>query len=152
MDKLAIVRSMWTTDSNHGGQTQFHTGRHQNDGDFPSLGAWVNYGLGALNENLPQFISIGTRPYWNNRDGQYLGPKHDSVPLRIDPNNPLDFGRPERAVTRQSQTVGLDLIRQLGRLRDEEYPKDPALAARIASYELAYRMQTAVPKVVNFST
>ncbi len=59
VDKLAIVRSMWTTDSNHGAQTQFHSGRHRNDGDFPTLGAWVHYGLGSLNDNLPQFISIG---------------------------------------------------------------------------------------------
>ena len=48
----------------------------------------------TLNENLPQFVSIGTREYWNLRDGHYLGPAHDAVPLRIDPANPLDFGRP----------------------------------------------------------
>ena len=59
VDKLAIVRSMWTTDSNHGAQTQFHTGRHRNNGEFPTLGAWVHYGLGSLNDNLPQFISLG---------------------------------------------------------------------------------------------
>jgi hypothetical protein len=70
VDKLSIVRSMWTTDSNHGAQTQFHSGRHSNDGDFPNLGAWVHYGLGSLNENLPQYISIGNREYWNKRDRQ----------------------------------------------------------------------------------
>ena len=59
VDKLAIVRSMWTTDSNHGAQTQFHSGRHRNDGDFPTLGAWIHYGLGSLNDDLPQFISLG---------------------------------------------------------------------------------------------
>ena len=48
VDKLAVVRSMWTTDSNHGAQTQFHSGRHQNDGDFPTLGAWIHYGLGSV--------------------------------------------------------------------------------------------------------
>ena len=83
MDKLAIVRSMWTTDSNHGAQTQFHSGRHNNDGEFPTLGAWVNYGLGTLNENLPQFVNFGSREYWNKRDGYYLGPAHDAVPLRV---------------------------------------------------------------------
>lgn len=67
VDKLAIVRSMWTTDSNHGAQTQFHSGRHQNDGDFPTLGAWVHYGLGSLNDDLPQFISMGFREYWNKK-------------------------------------------------------------------------------------
>jgi len=151
VDKLAVVRSMWTTDSNHGAQTQFHSGRHQNDGEFPTLGSWVHYGLGTLNENLPQFISLGTRPYWNKRDGHYLGPIHDAVPLRIDPKNPLDFGRPARSFSRESQSVGLDLIRELNSLQAVEYPDDPDLAARIASYELAYRMQTAVPEIVDFS-
>jgi hypothetical protein len=151
VDKLAIVRSMWTTDSNHGAQTQFHSGRHSNDGDFPNLGAWVHYGLGSLNENLPQYISIGNREYWNKRDGHYLGPAHDAVPMRIDPNNPLDFSRPEREFSRDAQKIGRDLIGQLNSLRGEEYPHDPALAARVASYELAFRMQQSVPEVVDFS-
>ncbi len=151
VDKLAIVRSMWTTDSNHGAQTQFHSGRHQNDGDFPTLGAWVHYGLASLNDNLPQFISIGSREYWNKRDGHYLGPVHDAVPLRIDPHNPLDFGKPERPFSPDAQSVGLDLIRRWNHLRGVEYPNDTALAARIASYELAFRMQQSVPQVVDFS-
>lgn len=151
VDRLAIVRSMWTTDSNHGAQTQFHSGRHQNDGDFPNLGAWVHYGLGSLNDNLPQYISIGNREYWNKKDGHYLGPAHDAVPLRIDPNNPLDFSRPERPFSPQAQAVGVDLIRELNTLRGTAYPQDTALAARIASYELAFRMQRSVPEVLDFS-
>ncbi len=150
-DKLAVVRSMWTTDSNHGAQTQFHSGRHMNDGDYPNLGAWVHYGLGSLNDNLPQFISIGNREYWNKRDAHYLGPAHDAVPLRIDPNNPLDFSRPERPFTPEAQTLGMDLVHQLNALRGVEYPQDPALAARVASYELAFRMQRSVPEVLDFS-
>ncbi len=150
-DKLAVVRSMWTTDSNHGAQTQFHSGRHMNDGDYPNLGAWVHYGLGSLNENLPQFISIGNREYWNKRDAHYLGPAHDAVPLRIDPANPLDFSRPERPFTPEAQTLGMDLVQQLNALRGVEYPQDPALAARVASYELAFRMQRSVPEVLDFS-
>jgi len=151
VDRLALVRSLWTTDSNHGAQTQFHSGRHQNDGDFPNLGAWVHYGLGTLNENLPQFISMGTREYWNKRDGHYLGPAHDAVPLRIDPANPLDFGRPERPFSAGSQALGMNLVRELNALRGVEYPQDPAMAARVASYELAFRMQRSVPEVVDFS-
>ncbi len=151
VDKLAIVRAMWTTDSNHGAQTQFHSGRHMNDGEFPTLGAWVHYGLGTLNENLPQFISMGTREYWNKRDGHYLGPAHDAVSLRIDPANPIDFGRPEHSMSLGSQAVGLDLIRELNGQRLAEYPGDPALDARIASYELAFRMQRSIPELMNFS-
>jgi hypothetical protein len=152
VDRLAIVRSLWTTDSNHGAQTQFHSGRHQNDGDFPTLGAWVHYGLGSLNDNLPQFISIGAREYWNRRDGHYLGPAHDAVPLRIEANNPLDFGRPQRPFSAQAQAVGVDLLRELNGLREVDYPQDPALTARVASYELAFRMQRSVPEVMDFSS
>lgn len=152
VDRLAIVRSMWTTDSNHGAQTQFHSGRHQNDGDFPNLGAWVHYGLGSLNDDLPQYISIGNREYWNKKDGHYLGPAHDAVPLRVDPNNPLDFSRPERPVSPQAKEVGIDLLKRLHTLKSGESPRDAALAARIASYELAFRMQRSVPEAVDFST
>lgn len=151
VDRIAIVRSMCTTDSNHGAQAQFHTGRNMLDGEFPTLGAWAHYGLGSLNDNLPQFISIGTREYWNKKDGHYLGPAHDAVPLRIDPANPLDFGKPARPVDAAARDIGMKLVRELNQLRGVEYPNDPALAARISSYELAYRMQRSVPEVLDFS-
>ena len=151
VDKISIIRSMYTTDSNHGAQTQFHSGRHMVDGSYPTLGAWVHYGLGSLNDNLPSFVSIGTREYWNNKDGHYLGPAHDAVPLRISPANPLDFGRPERPFSERSQLIGHNLVHELNVLRGVEHPKDTALAARIASYELAYRMQRSMPEVLDFS-
>ena len=151
IDRISVVRSMYTTDSNHGAQTQFHSGRHVLDGQVPTLGAWVHYGLGSLNDDLPQFISIGSREYWNKRDGLYLGPAHDAVPLRIDPNNPLDFGRPARPLSSEAQAIGFDLIESLNRQTSVEYPSDPAVAARIASYELAFRMQRSVPEVIDFS-
>jgi hypothetical protein len=151
VDKLAIIRSMYTTDSNHGAQTQFHSGRHMVDGNYPTLGAWVHYGLGSLNDNFPQFVSIGTREYWNNKDGHYLGPAHDAVPLRIDPSNPLDYGRPARPSDGNARSIGLNLVQELNRLRGVEYPSDPSVAARISSYELAFRMQCSVPEVLDFS-
>ncbi|MEW4568538.1 DUF1501 domain-containing protein [Tautonia sp. JC769] len=151
VDRLAIIRSMWTTDSNHGAQTQFHSGRHLNDGDYPNLGAWVHYGLGSLNDNLPQYISIGNREYWNLKDGHYLGPAHDAVPMRVDPDNPLDFGRPERPISDSARSVGIDLLERLHAERLAESPRDAAVAARVASYELAFRMQQSVPEAVDFS-
>ena len=151
VDKLAIVRSMWTTDSNHGAQAQFHTGRHMLDPPQPTLGGWVHYGLGSLNDDLPQFISMGTREYWIRRDGDYLGPAHDAVPLRVDPASPLAFGKPERPFSREVQEIGFDLVESLNRLTGVEYPGDPATAARIASYELAFRMQRSEPEVMDFS-
>jgi hypothetical protein len=151
VDDFAVVRSMYTTDDNHGAQTQFHTGRHMLDGEFPTLGAWVHYGLGTLNDNLPQFISMGRREYWNLKDGLYLGPAHDAVPVRVDPAQPLDYGRPEGAVADAEQKIGFDLVGRLNRLRAVEYPDDPALRARIQAYELAFRMQRSLPEVLNFA-
>ena len=149
VDDLAIVRSMWTTDDNHGAQVQFHSGRHMLDGRFPTIGAWVNYGLGSLNDNLPQFISMGPR-YFDLRDGHYLGPAYDAVPLKIDPKNPLPYARPELDLSVAEQKVEFDLVSRLNRLAARRYPNDGALDARIKSYELAYRMQAAVPDVINF--
>lgn len=151
IDDIAVIRSMWTTDDNHGAQTQFHTGRHMLDGEFPTLGAWVHYGLGSLNDNLPQFISMGNREYWNLKDGHYLGPAHDAVPITVDPANPLDFGKPALPVRPDEQRLGFDLTARLNRLRAVEYPNDPALDARIKSYELAFRMQKSLPEVLDFS-
>lgn len=151
VDQLAIIRSVWTTDSNHGAQTQFHSGRHSNDGDFPTLGGWVHYGLGTLNENLPQFISMGTREYWNKRDGHYLGPAHDAIPLKVDANNPMDFLTPEMEMNGEAQSIGKELIGQLNSLRSHQYPRDPAMEARIASYELAFRMQRSIPEAMDFT-
>lgn len=151
IDDIAVIRSMYTTDDNHGAQTQFHTGRHMLDGEFPTLGAWVHYGLGTLNENLPQFISMGNREYWNSKDGHYLGPAHDAVPIRVDPSNPLDFGKPERPVRPDEQRLGFELSGKLNKLRAVEYPSDPALEARIKAYELAFRMQKSLPEVLDFS-
>jgi len=151
VDDLAVIRSMYTTDDNHGAQTQFHTGRHMLDGEYPTLGAWVHYGLGTLNENLPQFVSMGNREYWNKKDGHYLGQAHDAVPLRIDPANPLDYGKPEGPITAAEQKIGFDLVNKLNGLKATEYPNDPALAARIASYELAFRMQKSLPDVLDFA-
>jgi hypothetical protein len=151
VDDIAIVRSMYTTDDNHGAQTQFHSGRHMLDGEFPNLGAWVNYGLGSLSDNLPQYISIGTREYWNKKDGHYLGPAYDAVPIRVDPRNPLDYGRPESDLKESEQKVGFDLVGKLNQLRAVEYPDDPSLAARIKSYELAFHMQKSLPEVLDFA-
>ena len=155
IDDLAVVRSLWTEDSNHGAQLQFHTGRHRLDGYFPTIGAWVHYGLGTLNENLPQFVVLG-RPLADCCGGMeahranYLGPRYDGVLLNIDPNNPLPFALPEREVFREEQRAEFELLGRLNRLSAAEYPHDEALRARIRSYELAFRMQTAVPEVMRF--
>lgn len=149
VDDLSIVRSMWTTDDNHGAQVQFHSGRHMLDERVPTIGAWINYGLGTLNENLPQFINMGPR-YFDVRDGHYLGPAYDSVPLKVDPKNPLPYAKPELDLSKEEQKIEFSLINQLNQLSAEKYPNDSTLQARIKSYELAFRMQSAVPEVIQF--
>lgn len=150
-DDIAVVRSMWTSDNNHGAQTQFHSGKHMLDARAPNVGAWVSYGLASLNGNLPEYVSMGTRPYWNDRDGHYLGPQHDAVPLRIDPSRPVDYIRPERSVNPDAQRTGFDLIHQLNEASAARFPNDNALQARIRSYELAYRMQNSLPEVLELN-
>lgn len=156
VDDLAVVRSLWTTDNNHGAQMQFHTGRHVLEGQFPTIGSWVHYGLGTLNENLPQFVVLGD-PIDSCCGGlgahgaSYLGPEHGGVQLAVDAENPLPFARPGPNVTREQQQRELALLREFNGLAAAEYPDDPTLRARIKSYELAFRMQTAVPEVMQFS-
>ncbi|MBX7072985.1 MAG: DUF1501 domain-containing protein [Pirellulales bacterium] len=155
VDDLAIVRSMWTTDNNHGAQLQFHTGRHSLEGQFPTIGSWIHYGLGSLNDELPQFVVLGT-PLADCCGGKgghgsnYLGPEHAGVQLKTDPANPLPYAKPGASQYREEQEGELALLNQLNGLTAVEYPNDAALRARIKSYELAFRMQMAVPEVLRF--
>ncbi|MBM3798219.1 MAG: DUF1501 domain-containing protein, partial [Acidobacteria bacterium] len=156
VDDLAIVRSLWTTDNNHGAQMQFHTGRHVLEGVFPTIGSWVHYGLGSLNDNLPQFAVLGD-PVDSccggagTYGGSYLGPEHNGVQLNVDPANPLPFAALPKGFSRERQERELGLLSDLHGLAAAEYPDDPAMRARIRSYELAFRMQTAVPDVMRLS-
>ncbi len=155
IDDIAVVRSLWTTDNNHGAQMQFHTGRHVLEGQFPTIGAWVHYGLGSLNENLPQFVVLG-EPIDTCCGGlgahgaSYLGPEHSGVQLEVNPKNPLPFGAPAPDVTGERQEREFGLLRELNQVSAVEYPDDAAMRARIKSYELAFRMQTAIPEVMRF--
>lgn len=149
-DDIAFIRSMWTSDNNHGAQLQFHSGRHFLDPRVPTIGAWINYGLGSLSDSLPQFINIGPR-FFDKKDAHYLGPAYDAVHLKIDPGNPLDYAKPQNGMTRKDQLRNLNFTNKLNRLSAEQYPLDPVIEARMKSYELAFRMQTAVPETLDFS-
>lgn len=157
VDDMALVRSMWTTASNHDAQLQFHTGRNRFDGFFPTIGAWVHYGLGSLNDNLPQFIVMGNKigdccGGKATEGADYLGPEHDGVTLSVDPKNPLPFAIPAAGAGSPERLEAQHLIGRLNRMTADKFPYDSALAARIKSYELAFRMQTAVPNVVNLTS
>lgn len=153
-DDLAVVRSLWTKDNDHGAQLTWHTGRHVREGGLPTIGSWACYGLGSQNENLPEYVVLGTPTgdccggAWTYGAG-YLGPEHAGVRLSTDPAKPLPFltsapGGP----TQEEQLAGLSLLGKLNALSGIDYPDDRDLRARIKSYELAYQMQTAVPETL----
>jgi hypothetical protein len=152
-DDLAVVRSLWTVHNDHGAQLTWHTGRHPREGAYPTVGSWACYGLGTLNQNLPEYVVLGTPTgdccggEWTHGAG-YLGPEHAGVRLHVGAKEPLPFVRPGLGVAEEDQKAEFSLLGRLNRLRGIDYPDDPALRARIKAYELAFGMQTAVPETL----
>ena len=87
-DDLAVVRSLWTIHNDHGTQLTWHTGRHPREGSFPTIGSWATYGLGSMNQNLPDYVVLGVPTgdccggEWTHGAG-YLGPQYAGVKLNI---------------------------------------------------------------------
>jgi len=155
-DDLAVVRSLWTIHNDHGAQLTFQTGRHPREGGYPTLGSWVSYGLGTLNENLPEYVVLGEPTgdccggAWTFGGG-YLGPQYSGVRLALDPKAPLPYITPAGGtVTRDEQESSFSLLGRLNRLSGIDYPDDQQLRARIKAYELAFLMQSAVPETLQF--
>lgn len=154
VDQIAFVRSMYSTDNDHAAEFQFHHGRHKLDEKQPVIGSWVNYGLGTLNENLPQFVFLGQ--YKDNRvrenfNADYLGPQHNGIELSLDPTSPLPFGARPKDTTADQQANEYRFIHDLNQLAAVEYPEDEQLRARIKAYELAFRMQASVPEALDLT-
>ena len=154
-DDVCVLRGMWTIDNNHGAQLTFHTGRKITEGAFPTVGSWASYGLGTLNENLPDFVVLGNPSAdccgaaWTH-GAAYLGPEYAGVRLKVDPKNPISFVQPDDAkATLQEQRENFGLLGQLNRISGIQYPNDKKLQARIKSYELAFQMQTSVPEAMD---
>jgi hypothetical protein len=152
-DDLAVVRSLWTIHNDHGAQLTWQTGRHPRELEHPTLGSWVSYGLGTLNENLPEYVVLGV-PTGDCCGGAfthgaaYLGPEHGGVRLNVDPKKPLPFIKPPEGVTLEDQAANLSLLGKLNALAGIDYPDDQNLRARIKSYELAFQMQTSIPETM----
>ncbi|MBM3822759.1 MAG: DUF1501 domain-containing protein [Verrucomicrobia bacterium] len=150
-DDIAWVRNMWTTDNDHWAENQIHTGRHRLDETQPSIGSWIHYGLGSVNDNLPSFVTVGLPKAHNSSEcahAHYLGPEHAGVPLETDPQNPLPFGVRQPGMTLEEQAREFELVHDLNRLAAERHPHDERLQARIKAYELAFKMQSAVPEAM----
>jgi hypothetical protein len=153
-DDLAVVRSLWTIHNDHGAQLTWQTGRHPRELEHPTLGSWVCYGLGSMNENLPQFVVLGV-PTGDCCGGAfthgaaYLGPQYGGVRLGTDPRKPMPFIQPPPGtITPEEQLENLSLLGRLNHLAGIDYPDDKQLLARIRSYELAFQMQTSVPETL----
>src|SRR5438034_7108601 len=115
-DDLAVVRSLWTIHNDHGAQLTWQTGRHPRELEHPTLGAWVSYGLGSVNENLPEYVVLGV-PTGDCCGGAfthgaaYLGPEYGGVRLSVDAKKPLPFIAPAAgSITAAEHQENLSLL------------------------------------------
>ena len=154
VDDLTIIRSCWADGINHVGSIcQMNTGSVL--AGRPSLGSWVNYGLGTENENLPAFVVmtdqdkkvLGGQRNWGAGflPASYQGTKLQNGPIPI-----LNLNSPE-GVSIKRQRDKIDFLNKLNRQYMEGREYQTELEARIASYELAFRMQAEVPEAVAIS-
>lgn len=156
-DKLCFIKSMHTTQVNHAPAiTFFLTGAEQPG--RPSIGAWLSYGLGSANEELPTFVAMTSRDkqascgqifydyYWGSG---FLPTMHQGVKFRGGGDPVLYLSSPP-GVTSELRRGQLD---ELARLNQHRYETlgDPETLTRIAQYEMAYKMQTSVPELTDFS-
>jgi hypothetical protein len=150
-DELCFIKSMYSEQFNHApAQMLLYTGSPRMG--RPSMGSWVTYGLGSDNQNLPGFvvlISGGTNPSagksaWGSG---FLPSVFQGVQCRSQ-GDPVLYASNPRGVDRDLRRLSLDALRDLNEMQAEEQG-DPETATRIAQYELAYRMQMAVPEVMD---
>ena len=154
VDDIAIVKSMQTTQFNHApGQIFMSTG-HQIPGR-PSMGSWLTYGLGSECSNLPGFVVLlsgtnqpdGGKSCWGNG---FLPSSYQGVQFRSKGDPVLFLSNPE-GVSVETRRRSLDLLRDLNSAHQTDVG-DPEIATRIASYEMAYRMQSSVPDLADLSS
>lgn len=153
MDDIAVIRSCWTNGINHaGGVCQMNT--CTNVAGRPSLGAWVDYGLGSANQNLPSFVVL-----CDNKGNPVNGPRnwgsgfipatHQGVRIDGGSEEPIaNLGLPSK-YTAERQQAKLALLNEFNRSHAATRPQQSELEARIRSYELAFRMQAEAPEAVD---
>ncbi|MEM7145552.1 MAG: DUF1501 domain-containing protein [Verrucomicrobiota bacterium] len=152
-DDLCIIRSMHTEAINHDPAITFFQTGFQIAGR-PSVGAWLSYGLGSENENLPAFVamtsSTGGQPLYDRLWGSgFLPSHHQGVKFRGGSDPVLYLNNPE-GMTRELRRKTLDDIAALNEIKYREVG-DPEIQTRIAQYEMAYRMQMSVPELTDVS-
>lgn len=152
-DEMCVVHSMHTDQFNHApAELLVYTGSPRSG--RPSIGSWVTYGLGSENENLPGFvvlISSGVQPNGgkNSFGSGFLPSVYQGVQCRSK-GDPVLYASNPQGMDRSMRRVSLDALKDLNELQAEELGH-PETLTRISQYELAFRMQTAVPEVMDIS-
>jgi uncharacterized protein (DUF1501 family) len=159
VDDMAFLMAMHAPTSEHSAGQTMQVSGFVTPG-FPTIGAWVSYALGSLNRNLPTFVALPDpvglpwtgQSAWGNG---FLPARHQGTMINPAATNPVpDLFAPRTTsfITPASEREGLDLLAQLNGLQQAQTPGDSRLDARVRSYELAARMQLAVPEVLDLRT
>jgi len=156
IDDMCILNSVHGTNAAHGGASlKLHTG--SDNFVRPSMGSWVTYGLGTENQNLPSFVTIcptlahGGLKNWSSA---FLPADYQGTPLGVasqpSTNAKVKYTQNQR-VTRRQQRIQLDLLRQMNQHHLDDLGPNQELEGRINSFELAFRMQSQVPEVLDIA-
>jgi len=152
-DEISFLKAVQTDQFNHGpAQLLMHTGSARLG--RPSIGAWATYGLGSVNDNLPGFVVLTSggnfpdagKSVWGSG---FLPSVYQGVQCRGE-GDPVLFVKDPAGMDRDLRKASIDAINEANRATYEEF-KDPEIVARIAQYEMAYRMQISVPDVMNIN-
>jgi hypothetical protein len=152
-DQLCVFHGLQGDSINHP-TACYHMNTGNRFGGDPAIGSWVTYGLGSVNQNLPGFVVLPQRAYpqggaanWSNG---FLPPYYQGTTLRPDGSAILDISPPP-GVTPEMQRQNLNLLQQLNQDHLLQHPEHQQLSARMQAYELAYRMQSIVPGLLDIS-
>lgn len=155
VDDICIIKSMHTEAINHDpALTFFQTGSQQ--GNRPSMGSWLSYGLGNENKNLPAFTVLLSRGIGNGQgvysklwSNGFLDSIHQGVQFSSG-ENPVLYLKDPKGMNRHDRRKILDNLSELNQMSYEEFG-DPEINTKIQQYEMAYRMQAAVPEIMDLS-
>jgi hypothetical protein len=157
IDHLCVIKSMNTDAINHDPAITFIQSGSQQPGR-PSMGAWVSYGLGSENDNLPAYVVLISQANAINNDqplfsrlwgNGFLPSSHQGVKFRSGGDPVLYLSDPP-GVDKDTRRQMLDAVAKINRIKHESYA-DPEIETRISQYEMAYRMQTSVPDLMDLS-
>ena len=154
VDDYAFIHSLTSKSNTHGPAENFISTGFTLDG-FPSMGAWITYALGSENENLPAFVAIPDprgvpQASVNNWGPGFLPAVFQGTPFNS--KQPIQHLPPPKSIAKKPDVAARDLLKLLNDQHLKRNPKDANLFARIASYELAARMQLSVPEISDLSS